>query len=132
MTVKISSIGLKGLEDYRVQVQVSQEKKSMLMSGPPGCGKSLFAETFPSIMPALTKNEQLEVMSLFQFYPQLTPYRSPHHSSSSISCISGGTIPKPDEISLARHGVLFLDEIAEFPKKQVKAGKGLFGDNDGS
>jgi magnesium chelatase family protein len=95
-----------------------------LMSGPPGCGKSLFAETFPSILPPLTREAQLEVMSLYQLakekldFPQIAPYRNPHHSSS-ISIIGGGTSPKPGEILLAHRGVLFLDEMAEFPKKTL-------------
>ena len=95
------------------------------MSGPPGCGKSLFAETFPSILPPLTRDAQLEVMSLYQLAkeklpsPQIAPYRNPHHSASSIAIIGGGSYPKPGEISLAHRGVLFLDEMAEFPKKTL-------------
>jgi magnesium chelatase family protein len=95
------------------------------MSGPPGCGKSLFAETFPSILPPLTQEAQLEVLSVYQLAKEkiislkIPPYRNPHHSSSSISIIGGGTFPKPGEISLAHRGVLFLDEIAEFPKKTL-------------
>lgn len=98
---------------------------NLLMSGPPGCGKSLFAETFPSILPPLTLNAGLEVMSLYQLAkeklnsPHIAPYRNPHHSASSISIIGGGTSPKPGEISLAHRGVLFLDEMAEFPKKTL-------------
>ena len=70
---------------------------NVLMSGPPGCGKSLLAETFPSILPSLRHEEQLEVMSLYQLSketltaPQIAPYRNPHHSASSISIIGGGT-----------------------------------------
>ena len=97
----------------------------VLMTGPPGCGKSLLAESFPSILPPLTKEAQLEVMSLYQLsgnaFPhiKLPPYRNPHHSASGISIIGGGQYPKPGEISLAHRGVLFLDEIAEFPKKTL-------------
>ena len=95
------------------------------MSGPPGCGKSLLAETFPSILPILTKTAQLEVISLYQLAkeklhsPQMAPYRHPHHSASSVAIIGGGTYPKPGEISLAHQGVLFLDEMAEFTKKTL-------------
>ena len=98
---------------------------NILMSGPPGCGKSLLAETFPSILPPLTQDAQLEVMSLYQLAkekmdsPQIAPYRNPHHSASSISIIGGGPNPKPGEISLAHRGVLFLDEMAEYPKKTL-------------
>lgn len=107
---------------YAFEIAAAGEH-NVLMSGPPGCGKSLFAETFPSILPPLTKNAQLEVMRLYQLakenytHPQIAPYRSPHHSASSISIIGGGTNPKPGEISLAHRGVLFLDEMAEFQKK---------------
>jgi magnesium chelatase family protein len=97
----------------------------VLMTGPPGCGKSMLAESFPSILPPLSKEGQLEILALHQLsgisYPNLNypPFRSPHHSASGISIIGGGTYPKPGEISLAHRGVLFLDEIAEFPKKTL-------------
>lgn len=96
-----------------------------LMDGPPGCGKSLLAESFPSLLPPLSKEAQLEKISLYQLagapYHSLTlpPYRHPHHSASSISIIGGGTNPKPGEVSLAHRGVLFLDELGEFPKKTL-------------
>jgi len=96
-----------------------------LLTGPPGCGKSLLAESFPSIFPPLTKEAQLEVLSLYQLsrnaysQSQLPPYRSPHHSASGVAIIGGGQYPKPGEISLAHRGVLFLDEIGEFSKKTL-------------
>lgn len=98
---------------------------NVLITGPPGCGKSLLAETFPSILPPLSNSAQLEVISLYQLanekliYPEIAPYRHPHHSASSIAIIGGGSYPKPGEISLAHHGVLFLDEMAEFTKKTL-------------
>lgn len=97
----------------------------VLMTGPPGCGKSMLAESFPSILPPLSKEGQLEMIALHQLsgisYPvaDYPPFRNPHHSASGISIIGGGTYPKPGEISLAHRGVLFLDEIAEFPKKTL-------------
>ena len=97
----------------------------VLMTGPPGCGKSMLAESFPSILPPLSKEAQLEVLALHQLsgtnYPNANnpPFRSPHHSASGIAIIGGGTYPKPGEISLSHRGVLFLDEIAEFPKKTL-------------
>ncbi|MGE6203842.1 YifB family Mg chelatase-like AAA ATPase [Guptibacillus hwajinpoensis] len=97
----------------------------LLMDGPPGCGKSLLAETFPSILPSLSKEAQLEKISLYQLagapYDSLTlpSYRHPHHSASSVSIIGGGTNPKPGEVSLAHRGVLFLDELGEFSKKTL-------------
>jgi magnesium chelatase family protein len=99
---------------------------NVLMSGPPGCGKSLLAETFPSILPRLSKQAQMEVMSLYQIAKepqistQIPPYRHPHHSASSVAIIGGGSQPKPGEISLAHRGVLFLDEMAEFSKKNAR------------
>ncbi|WP_102264463.1 YifB family Mg chelatase-like AAA ATPase [Mesobacillus jeotgali] len=97
----------------------------VLMDGPPGCGKSLLAETFPTILPSLSKESQLEKISLYQLagapYSSLTlpPYRHPHHSASAVSIIGSGTNPKPGEVSLAHRGVLFLDELGEFSKKTL-------------
>jgi magnesium chelatase family protein len=97
----------------------------VLMDGPPGCGKSLLAETFPTILPSLSKEAQLEKISLYQLagapYSSLTlpPYRHPHHSASAVSIIGGGSNPKPGEVSLAHRGVLFLDELGEFSKKTL-------------
>jgi len=97
----------------------------VFMTGPPGCGKSLLAETFPSILPPLSNESQLEKISLYQLAGMEIgvinepPFRSPHHSASSVAIIGGGQNPKPGEISLAHRGVLFLDEMAEFPKKTL-------------
>jgi magnesium chelatase family protein len=97
----------------------------VFMTGPPGCGKSMLAESFPSILPPLTKEAQLEMMSLYSLsgisfpHVNMPPFRNPHHSASAISIIGGGQYPKPGEVSLAHRGVLFLDEIAEFSKKTL-------------
>lgn len=97
----------------------------VFMAGPPGCGKSLLAETFPSILPPLSNESQLEKVSLYQLAGSdygninMAPFRSPHHSASSVSIIGGGQNPKPGEISLAHRGVLFFDEMAEFSKKTL-------------
>lgn len=98
---------------------------NVLMVGPPGCGKSLLAETFSSILPTLKQESQFDVMSIYQLSGitkenfNLPPFRDPHHSASAVSLIGGGTNPKPGEVSLAHHGVLFLDEMAEFPKRTL-------------
>lgn len=98
---------------------------NILLIGPPGCGKSMLAEAFPTILPQLTEVESLEVLSLYQLagqqYPFVyePPFRNPHHSASSVSIIGGGSFPRPGEISLAHNGVLFLDEMAEFSKKTL-------------
>lgn len=97
----------------------------VFMTGPPGCGKSLLAETFPSILPPLSNEAQLEKVSLYQLAGSeilqinQPSFRNPHHSASSVSIIGGGQNPKPGEISLAHRGVLFLDEMAEFSKKTL-------------
>jgi magnesium chelatase family protein len=98
---------------------------NVIMSGPPGCSKSLLAESFPFILPSLSQDSQFEVMSIYQLSGvahsdfSRPPFRSPHHSSSSVSLIGGGSNPRPGEVSLAHHGVLFLDEMAEFPKRTL-------------
>ena len=98
---------------------------NLLMSGPPGCGKSMLAESFPSILPNLTNQAQLEVMSLYQLagekrlFTHTIPFRHPHHSASAVAIVGGGSNPKPGEISLAHRGVLFLDGMAEFSKKTL-------------
>ena len=98
---------------------------NLLMIGSPGTGKSMLANAFLGIMPLLTKEQALEVASIASianvnrkkedFYTK--PFRNPHHTSSSSSLVGGGSIPMPGEISLAHLGVLFLDELPEFPRK---------------
>ncbi len=98
---------------------------NILLSGPPGTGKTLLARSFPSILPELTEDESMEVTSIASIAGEITassglietrPFRSPHHSSSAVSLVGGGTWPTPGEISLAHRGVLFLDELPEFPR----------------
>ncbi len=103
---------------------------NLLMIGAPGAGKSMIAKRIPTIMPDLNKEELLDVMSIYSAAGVniennercfVRPFRSPHHIISSVGLLGGGTVPKPGEISLAHHGVLFLDELSEFNKVVLEA-----------
>lgn len=100
---------------------------SVIMSGPPGAGKSMLASRFAGILPGMTEQEALEsaaLLSLSGAYKvenwKRRPFRSPHHTASGVALVGGGGIPRPGEISLAHHGVLFLDELPEFDRKVLE------------
>jgi magnesium chelatase family protein len=102
---------------------------SVLMIGPPGTGKSMLAARFPGILPALSEAEALEVAAVHSVSTHgfeaarwgQRPYRAPHHSASAAALVGGGNLPRPGEISLAHHGVLFLDELPEFDRDVLEA-----------
>lgn len=103
---------------------------NLLMIGPPGSGKSMMAQRLPTILPDMTFEEALETTKIHSICGKLTmdtplvaarPFRSPHHTISDAGLIGGGTIPIPGEVSLAHHGVLFLDELPEFKRSALEA-----------
>jgi magnesium chelatase family protein len=102
---------------------------NLIMIGPPGCGKTMLAQRLPSILPPMTSEESLDVTAIYSIAGLLSndphivrrrPFRAPHHTSSRIALIGGGSHPRPGEVTLASRGVLYLDEIAEFPRATLE------------
>ena len=102
---------------------------NLLFTGPPGSGKTLLAKALRYILPPLSENEALEITKIHSIAGLLfnksivseRPFRSPHHTSSRIALVGGGSYPKPGEVTLAHRGVLFLDEFPEFPRSSLES-----------
>ena len=101
---------------------------SALMVGPPGTGKSMLANRLPGVLPPMSDDEALEAAAVQSLGGHFSvaqwgkrPFRAPHHTASAVALVGGGSVPRPGEISLANHGVLFLDELPEFDRKVLEA-----------
>lgn len=120
---------IKGQETAKRGLEIAAAgRHNIAMYGPPGTGKTMLAKAFSEILPPLSFDEILEITSIHSVAGVLKedvlykpPVRSPHHTSSYVSLVGGGSIPKPGEVTLAHGGVLFLDEFPEFDKKVIEA-----------